>query len=343
MTEPGRHADVYRGMKILVTGADGFIGSHLVEELVGAGAAVTAISLYTGSDTHGWLDTLDDGVRDVVKIVRGDIRDPAFMHSILASQDVVFHLAALIAIPYSYVAAQSYVDVNITGTLNVLEGARIHEVKRIVHTSTSEVYGTAQFTPITEQHPISAQSPYAASKVGADMMACAYARSFEMPVVILRPFNTYGPRQSERAVISSTIRQAIDPGCPEIRVGDLSTKRDFTFVRDTVRAFLAAGAADNLVFGEAYNCGTGRSVTIRETVEAICKASGAKKPIVSEETRMRPDASEVRLLEADASRFHNATGWAPTTALEPGIQETVTWWQKRLQRGGIRPNAAYLK
>jgi UDP-glucose 4-epimerase len=216
-------------------------------------------------------------------------------------------------------------------------------IRRFVHTSTSEVYGTAQFTPITEAHPLVAQSPYAASKVGADMMALAYARSFELPVVILRPFNTYGPRQSERAVISSAIRQAIDPACKEIHVGDLSTKRDFTFVRDTARAFMAAGAADTLTPGEAYNCGVGRAVTIGETVDVIRAAAGTDKPVVTEETRFRPNASEVRLLEADVSRFRSATGWTAETTLEDGIYQTVGWWRNRLQQGRLRPGAAYLQ
>ena len=342
MSHHSNYSNSYRRAKVLVTGADGFIGSHLVEALVAAGANVTALSLYTGSDTHGWLDTLDDDVREAIKLVRGDVRDSAFTRRLVEGQEIVFHLAALIAIPYSYAAAQSYVDVNVTGTLNVLEGARAHGVRRIVHTSTSEVYGTAQFTPINEGHPVVAQSPYAASKAGADMMATAYAKSFDSPIIILRPFNTYGPRQSERAVISSTIRQALDPACTSIHLGDISTKRDFTFVRDTARAFLAAGSVENLSYGEPYNCGTGRTVTISETVDAIRAAVGTNKPVVTEETRFRPGPSEVRLLEADASRFQKATVWNSATALEDGIAETVSWWRRRLQFGNVRPSGAYI-
>jgi NAD dependent epimerase/dehydratase len=342
MVTSSNPVDFYRGKSVLVTGADGFIGSHLAEALVSAGARVSALSLYTANDTQGWLDTLSEDVRGAMNLHRGDVRDPGFMLRLAEGQQIVFHLAALIAIPYSYRAAQSYVDVNMTGTLNVLEAARAHVVQRVVHTSTSEVYGTAQFTPITELHPISAQSPYAASKVGADMMAAAYARSFETPVVILRPFNTYGPRQSERAVISSTIRQALDPGSADIRVGDLSTERDFTFVRDTVSAFLAAGVADTITFGEAYNCGSGRTVSIGDIVELIRKTAGTNKPVTPEDARFRPDQSEVRLLQADSSRFHEATGWTPAVALEDGIAETLQWWQRRLQFGNVRPGTVFL-
>ncbi|MEN8198354.1 MAG: SDR family NAD(P)-dependent oxidoreductase, partial [Pseudomonadota bacterium] len=227
----------YRGKNVLVTGADGFIGSHLVEALAQNGAKVTALALYNAFGSHGWLDELSDKVAARLTRTRGDLRDTAFMDRLVEGQDFVFHLGALIAIPHSYDAPQSYVDTNIAGTLNVLEAARRHGVSRLVHTSTSEVYGTALVKPITEDHPLQGQSPYSASKIGADMMAEAYARSFDLPVVILRPFNTYGPRQSERAVIPTVIRQALDPECDSIKVGDVAPTRDFNYVGDTVDAF----------------------------------------------------------------------------------------------------------
>ena len=231
----------YLGSKILVTGADGFIGSHLTEALISAGAEVTALAQYNSFDSYGWLDDLPEPIRGKVNLVRGDVRDAAFIDRLVHGHEIVFHLAALIAIPYSYVAPQSYVETNVLGTLNVLEAARQHGTERIVHTSTSEVYGTALTMPIDESHPLQGQSPYSASKIAADMMAEAFARSFGVPVIILRPFNTFGPRQSERAIIATIIRQALDPSCPAIMVGDATTVRDLTFVTDTAAAFMAAG------------------------------------------------------------------------------------------------------
>ncbi len=231
----------YSGLNVLVTGADGFIGSHLTETLTSNGAKVTALALYNSFDSHGWLDDLPRAARSKLRLVRGDVCDSAFVHRLMKRQDIVFHLAALIAIPHSYVAAQSYVDTNVLGTLNVLEAARENDVLRVVHTSTSEVYGTALTTPITESHPLQGQSPYSASKIGADMMAEAFARSFDLRVAILRPFNTFGPRQSERAVIPTILRQALDPHCRAIMIGDTTPVRDFTFVEDTAAAFLAVG------------------------------------------------------------------------------------------------------
>ena len=334
--------DGYRGTRVLVTGADGFIGSHLTERLCAEGADVTALALYNAFDGCGWLDTVPAHVRDGMRIERGDVRDPGFMTRLCEGQQVIFHLAALIAIPYSYRAVQSYVDVNVSGAVNLLEAARAHRPRRIVMTSTSEVYGTAQITPIREDHPLHGQSPYAASKIAADAMTEAYVRSFDVPAVILRPFNTYGPRQSERAVISSTIRQALDPACEAIFVGDLTPRRDFLFVGDTVEAFLTGGASDALAFGEPYNAGTGESVSIGDLVDGIRHAAGTNKPVREDPDRFRPPESEVRALCADATRLMQATGWRPRTDLEDGLARTVAWWRGRLATGASRPTAGYV-
>lgn len=332
----------YSGRKVLVTGADGFIGSHLTEALVGAGAEVTALSQYNSFDRNGWLDDLAPDVLASVQLVSGDVRDAYFLRSLAEGKDVVFHLAALIAIPFSYAAPQSYIDVNISGTLNVLEACKAGGAGRMVHTSTSEVYGTALFTPITEDHPMQGQSPYSASKIGADHMVEAYARSFDIPAVTLRPFNTYGPRQSERAVISSTIRQVLDPDCAEIRLGDLSPSRDFNFVRDTAQAFLAIGAADTVEYGTAYNAGTGHAVTIGEMVEVVREITGSNQPVVAEEARLRPEKSEVRLLLAGSDRLTAATGWTPETSFNQGLEATIDWWRHRIRQGAQRRASGYL-
>ena len=332
----------YRGTRVLITGADGFIGSHLTERLCAEGADLTALTLYNAFDHCGWLDTLPEHVRGRIRIERGDMRDPAFVTRLCEGQQVIFHLAALIAIPYSYRAVQSYVDVNVSGAVNLLEAARMHRPRRVVMTSTSEVYGTAQITPIREDHPLHGQSPYAASKIAADAMTEAYVRSFDLPAVIIRPFNTYGPRQSERAVISSTIRQALDPACEAIFVGDLTPKRDFLFVGDTVGAFLTAGSSDALAFGEPYNAGTGKSVSIGDLVDEIRHAAGTNKPVREDPTRFRPPESEVRALCADATRLMQATSWRPQTGLSDGLARTVAWWRGRLATGEPRPTAGYV-
>ena len=332
----------YGGRRVLVTGADGFIGSHLVERLAALGASVTALSLYNSFDRFGWLDDLAPEIWDGIRVVRGDVRDAAFVRGLVEGHEIVFHLAALIAIPFSYEAPGSYVDVNVTGTLNVLEAARINGVARVVHTSTSEVYGTARYEPIDEDHPLQGQSPYSASKIGADMMAEAYARSFGLPVVILRPFNTYGPRQSERAVIPAAIRQALDPGCAEIRLGDLAPRRDFCFVADTADAFARLGLAKAPDYGRPYNAGTGRAVGIGEMVEVVRRLTGCGKPVVGDPDRFRPEGSEVRTLLADSDRLRQATGWTPGHDLEAGLARTVDWWRQRLAAGQVRRGAGYM-
>ncbi len=326
----------YLGAKVLVTGADGFIGSHLTEALVAAGAEVTALAQYNSFDSHGWLDDVPEHVRPRVNVVRGDVRDAAFIGRLVAGHEIVFHLAALIAIPHSYVAAQSYVETNVLGTLNVLEAARQHGTERVVHTSTSEVYGTAIKMPIDESHPLQGQSPYSASKIAADMMAEAFARSFGVPVVILRPFNTFGPRQSERAIIGSIIRQALDPSCPAIMVGDATTVRDLTFVTDTAAAFMAAGLAHDIEFGRAYNAGSQRAIVVGDLIDLVVELTSSSKSVLQDEKRLRPTNSEVRALLADCTSFASATGWSPQVPLRRGLERTVDWWRGRISARQVR-------
>ena len=335
-------AMTYAGTRVLVTGADGFIGSHLAEALARQGASVTALALYNSFDSHGWLDEVESTVKSRLDLVRGNVCDAAFINRIVPGHDVIFHLAALIAIPHSYAAAQTYVETNVLGTLNVLEAARQSGTERIVHTSTSEVYGTALRMPIPEDHPLQGQSPYSASKIGADMMVEAFARSFGLPVVTLRPFNTFGPRQSERAIIPTIIRQALDPTCEAIRVGDITPVRDLTFVEDTAEAFLAAGSTRDLDFGRAYNVGSQKAVSVADLIDLVLDLCGSSKPVVQETLRMRPANSEVRALLADSSRFRAATGWHPRVALRDGLRRTIDWWRARLTIGRVRPQSDFM-
>lgn len=310
----------WNGKKVLVTGAGGFIGSHLCEALVKAGASVTALIRYSGRSDWGNLDHLPADARSALRVVSGNVEDPHQMIRISEGQEVIFHLAALIAIPYSYAAPTSYVRTNVEGTLNVLEAARLHRTPRVVHTSTSETYGTAVYTPIDEKHPMQAQSPYAASKIGGDKVAESYHRSFALPVATLRPFNTYGPRQSARAVIPTIVSQAL---CnPEVRLGNLKPVRDLTFVRDTVAAFLAIAATDAAV-GQTINAGAGAGITIGDLAAKILSVMGKQLPIVVDEDRLRPDTSEVFELVCDNRKAATMLGWTPTVKLEPGLAETV--------------------
>jgi NAD dependent epimerase/dehydratase len=341
MEKTGQQAG-YRGRRVLVTGADGFIGSHLVEALLASGAQVTALGMYNSFDSYGWLDDLPNESLAAVNRVRGDIRDAGFMRRIMNDQEVVFHLAALIAIPHSYAAPQSYVETNVLGTLNVLEAARESRVQRVVHTSTSEVYGSAQTLPISEQHPLQGQSPYSASKIGADMMAESFVRSFDMKVTILRPFNTYGPRQSERAIIPTLIRQYLDPACRALKVGDTTTVRDFTFVADTAAAFMAAGDGAMVEFGRPYNAGSGKMISVADLIDVLADLTGNSKPVVCERERMRPGNSEVRALQADSSRLFADTGWHPRTGLKDGLARTVAWWRERLAHGRVRRESTFM-
>jgi len=308
------------GTRVLVTGAGGFIGSHLVEALVRAGASVTAMIRYSSSSSHGNLEFADAETRRHIRVVAGTVDDSDFVLSVVQGADVVLHLAALIAIPYSYVAPRSYVRTNVEGTLNVLEAARRCGVRRVVHTSTSEVYGTALRVPIDEEHPLQGQSPYSASKIGADKIAESYYRSFGTNVVTLRPFNTYGPRQSARAFIPTVISQALT--LPEIRLGSLSPERDLTFVEDTVAGFLAAATADGIE-GETINLGIGTTQTIGTVARRILEIIGVDKPIVTDAERVRPEKSEVMKLVSDNRKAARLLGWHPTVDLDVGLGRTI--------------------
>ncbi|MFJ3761336.1 SDR family NAD(P)-dependent oxidoreductase [Streptomyces sp. NPDC090080] len=311
---------------VAVTGAEGFIGSHLVEALVASGHRVRAMAQYNSFSSYGWLETLPQDVMDSVEVVLGDVRDAGSVQHLLTGTEAVYHLAALIAIPYSYQAPHSYVATNVTGTLNVLESVRRLGIPRMVHTSTSETYGTAQTVPITEDHPINTQSPYSASKAGGDRLADGYYASFGTPVVTLRPFNTFGPRQSMRAVIPTVIGQ-VAAGERTIALGDLRPTRDFLFVKDTARAFLTVGTAPaEAVVGRTFNAGTGGEISVGDLVTLVGKLMGADIEVREDAQRIRPAASEVMRLVCDASRLRAATGWAPAHSLQEGLEQTIRFF-----------------
>ena len=322
-------------MKILVTGADGFIGSHVVETLVKSGHDVRAFVLYNSFNSWGWLDESDKAIRDSIDIFAGDIRDPHGVDKAVEKQEVILNLAALIAIPYSYHSPDTYIDTNIKGTLNILQAARRHGVKRVVQTSTSEVYGTAQYIPIDEAHPLHPQSPYAATKVGADQLALSFHSSFDVPVGILRPFNTYGPRQSARAVIPTIISQLANKS--KVKLGSLSPTRDFSFVQDTANGFLAAAQSDAIV-GQSINLGSGFEISIKETAETIAKLMNTKLELVDDEQRVRPENSEVERLHASIEKAKTLLGWQPElkglAGFETGLKKTIEWFSnpKNLSR-----------
>ena len=322
-------------MKILVTGADGFIGSHVVETLVKSGHDVRAFVLYNSFNSWGWLDESDKAIRDSIDIFAGDIRDPHGVDKAVEKQEVILNLAALIAIPYSYHSPDTYIDTNIKGTLNILQAARRHSVKRVVQTSTSEVYGTAQYIPIDEAHPLHPQSPYAATKVGADQLALSFHASFDVPVGILRPFNTYGPRQSARAVIPTIISQLANKS--KVKLGSLSPTRDFSFVQDTANGFLAAAQSDAIV-GQTINLGSGFEISIKETAEIIAKLMNTKLELVDDEQRVRPENSEVERLHASIEKAKTLLGWQPElkglAGFETGLKKTIEWFSnpKNLSR-----------
>ena len=318
----------WKNVTVAVTGGGGFIGSHLVEELARRGARVRALVRYNHRNHWGHLEDLPSGLGRRVDVRAGDVQDPHFMLDFARGQEVVFHLAALIPIPYSYVAPSSFVATNVQGTLNVLQACRERGVRRVVHTSTSEVYGTALYAPIDEKHPFQAQSPYSASKIGGDMIAESFYRSFGLPVSIARPFNTYGPRQSARAVIPAAICQ-LAAGLPRVRLGDMSPVRDFNFVADTVEGFLAIAASKRAV-GETINLGSGRGVTIGAAVAMIQRVMGTDAPVVREKTRLRPARSEVFKLICDNRKAKRLTGWRPSRKLEDGLAATAAYVRERL-------------
>lgn len=311
------------GKKVLVTGADGFIGSHLVERLVALGADVRAFCFYNSNGSLGWLDGADQSVKNAIDVRLGDIRDARFVEEACKGIDTVFHLAALIAIPYSYSAPESFVDTNVKGTLNVLEAVKRAGCRRMIQTSTSEVYGTPSELPIRETHPLQGQSPYSATKIAADKLCEAYYCAFGVPVVTLRPFNTFGPRQSTRAVIPTMLVQLLS-GNKLVKLGSLAPKRDLTFVSDTVEGFIKAAEVPGIE-GEVIQLGTGRTVSIGELFAVACKVTGINAEAVQEEERLRPEKSEVMVLLSDPAKAGRLLGWRPTTSLEAGLSRTAEW------------------
>lgn len=313
--------------KILVTGADGFIGSHLVETLIEKGFKVKAFVYYNSFNNWGWIDSLDKNIQQQVEIFSGDIRDAYCVKKAMEDCDIVFHLAALIAIPYSYYSPESYVETNIKGTLNVLQAAKDLSIRKILITSTSEIYGTALYTPIDEKHPKQGQSPYSATKIGADAIAESFYKSFNLPITIVRPFNTYGPRQSARAVIPSIIIQLLN-NKKEIKLGSLHTTRDLVFVKDTINGFIEIAQSDNLV-GEEVNIATSREISIGDLAQKIIKLLHSDAIVVSEQQRIRPEKSEVERLLGDNKKIIQHTNWQPQFSIDEGLKQTVEWFKNK--------------
>lgn len=318
----------WKNKKILVTGADGFIGSHLVENLVAKGAKVRAFSFYNSLNNWGWLENLPKRTLKKIDVFTGDIRDPNGVLTSMGGVDIVFHLAALIGIPFSYHSPDSYVDTNIKGTLNILQAAKHLKVEKVFHTSTSEIYGTAQYAPIDEKHPVNPQSPYAATKSAADQLAVSFYRSFKLPVTIVRPFNTFGPRQSARAIIPTIITQ-VYAGKNTVKLGNLETTRDFTYVADTVRAFVEL-AETNGTEGQIFNVGNGEEISMRDLVHEIMESAGRKIKVVHDQQRVRPEKSEVERLLCDASKIYNKCGWRPQVSLRDGLKQICHWIKKNI-------------
>ena len=318
-----------KGKKVLVTGSEGFIGSHLTERLVEMGADVTALVQYNSFNNWGWIDTFDEEIKKSINVVTGDIREYDGMKRIIKGQDVVFHLAALIAIPYSYLSPMAYVRTNVEGTTNVLEACREYDVQKIIHTSTSETYGTALYVPIDEKHPMQGQSPYSASKIGADKIAESFYKSFNMPIATIRPFNTYGPRQSARAVIPTIISQILS-GKTEIKLGSLTPTRDFNYVKDTAEAFIKIAESDKTI-GEVINASTNHEISIGDLVKKIIKISGKDVNIMCDNERIRPENSEVNRLWGNNEKIKNLTDWKPQYSLDEGLCETIKWIENNMK------------
>lgn len=319
-----------KNKKVLVTGADGFIGSHLAEALLAEGCKVKAFVYYNSFNSWGWLDTLPKAKLKNIEIFAGDVRDPNGVRTAMKGQDAVFHLAALIGIPFSYHSPDSYVDTNVKGTLNVLQSARDLGTERVVVTSTSEVYGTARYAPINEAHPLQGQSPYSASKIGADKIAESFHLSFNLPVITARPFNTYGPRQSARAIIPTIITQLL-AGQKQIKLGALTPTRDLNYVTDTCAGFIALAKCDAAI-GQAVNIGSGREIAVGDLAQHLIACSGKKAKVVCESQRKRPAGSEVERLLCDNSLIKKMTGWAPKVSLEKGLLNTLEWFSESENR-----------
>jgi NAD dependent epimerase/dehydratase len=313
--------------KVLITGADGFIGSHLTEALVNKGYDVRAFVYYNSFSSYGWLDSISSETKSQIEFFAGDIRDPNGVREAMKGVDIVFHLAALIAIPFSYHSPDSYIDTNVKGTLNIIQAARDNQVSRVLVTSTSEVYGTAQFVPITELHPKQPQSPYSASKIGADAIADSFYRSFDLPLTIVRPFNTFGPRQSARAVIPTIISQLLN-GAEEIKLGDITPTRDLLFVKDTVNGFLKIAECDKLI-GHEVNIATQSEITVGELAQSLINQINPNAKIVSDSIRIRPEKSEVFRLFGSNEKLKSFTDWKLNYSLEEGLAETVEWFSKK--------------
>jgi len=313
--------------KVLITGADGFIGSHLTEALVNQGYIVRAFVYYNSFNSYGWLDSIPAEIKSQIEFFAGDIRDPNGVREAMKGVDIVFHLAALIAIPFSYHSPDSYIDTNVKGTLNIIQAARDCQASRILVTSTSEVYGTAQFVPITELHPKQPQSPYSASKIGADAIADSFYRSFDLPLIIVRPFNTFGPRQSARAVIPTIISQLLN-GAQEIKLGDITPTRDLLFVKDTVNGFLKIAECDKLI-GHEVNIATQSEITVGELAQSLINQINPNAKIVSDSIRLRPEKSEVFRLFGSNEKLKSFTDWKQNYSLEEGLAETIEWFSKK--------------
>jgi len=313
--------------KILITGADGFIGSHLVERILEEGAEVKAFVFYNSFNSWGWLDTLSDEKLSNVEVFTGDIRDANGVRAVIKDVDIVFHLAALIGIPFSYQSTDSYIDTNIKGTLNLIQACRDYDIEKVIVASTSEVYGTALYNPIDEKHPLQPQSPYSASKIGSDALAESFYRSFSLPIIIARPFNTYGPRQSARAIIPTILTQVLN-GISEIKLGSLHPTRDLNYVHDICSGFIVLSKCDSAI-GKAVNIGSGQEISIGKIAQLMIGLTNSKATVISEEIRKRPEKSEVERLVCDNSLIKELTGWVPEISLKEGLEKTIEWFSNR--------------
>ncbi len=324
-----------KNKKILVTGADGFIGSHLCEKLLELGANITALSTYNSFGNIGWLSEINNIKEKKINIIPGDITDEVFIRDLVKDYEYVFHLAALISIPYSYIAPKAYVNTNIIGTLNILNACKDNNIRKLIHTSSSEVYGTAKYTPIDEKHPLQGQSPYSASKISADHIVESYVKSFDLPAIIHRPFNTYGPRQSERAIIATIIRQCLDDNFKEIKLGNLDPIRDFNYVSDTVNAFISLAESNQTKYGEAYNSGSGKGYTIRDILNRVIKITNCKKIVSIREDLKRPEKSEVNELLASAQKLKDVCKWNDEISIDQGLEMTINWWNEKFTKNSF--------